>query len=123
MRAKFRTGDVVLTNWKTKVRIIRSYGQFGEIFYEAEDPYSKSSTTYKESELTFDHSHIPKSQKDFTPDVDDCPKCGNPWSITGMGRRKWYDCLKCKDSAENLCKKESKNDKYSNFIVDWGDDD
>ena len=104
---KFRNGDIVYTFRREKVRILRSYGKNGDIVYETEEVNGGLKDEYSEHSLSFtDDFDIPSKNKmkNYIPSEKVCPKCGNSWSITGFGAKKWYDCRICKKTAEELCK-------------------
>lgn len=118
---KYRKDDIVF-NWDNeKLRVIRSYGQFGIIYYEVYNIAYKHSEHIEEYKLTLDDRGLPpsKNNKDnYVPDKKQCPKCGNDWSITGFGTKKWYDCKLCNKTAEELCKDSPPAFKHPMF-KDW----
>lgn len=125
MIPKFRNGDIVYNQWGHKVRVLRSYGKHGWIYYECEDCFSKTIEDYAEQDISFNYDHLKKQEEDFVPTDKECPKCKNPWSVTGFGRKRWYDCKTCKDSAENIYnKKDNSPPKFDwKRIAGWSDDD
>jgi hypothetical protein len=124
MNPKFRNGDIVKSWVNMKYRVLRSYGKNGKIFYECEDCFSKAKEHYEESELEFHYKDLKSNKEDFVPETPNCPRCKNPWSITGFGKKRWYDCSTCKDSAENICNRdEPPKFDWSRIAKGYRDDD
>jgi hypothetical protein len=82
-------------------------GQVLKTFYECQEVYSKDKEHFEETELEFVNNNLKANKEEFEPDSKECPRCKTPWSITGFGRKRWYDCKPCKDSAENICGKNN----------------
>ena len=125
MRPKFRNGDIVYNRWGHRIRVVRSYGRNGQLLYQGEDCFSKHLEEYAEDDLSFNYDHLKPQQEDFVPPEKVCPKCKNAWSITGFGKKRWYDCKTCKDSAENIYNKKDNNPPKFDWtrISGWSDDD
>lgn len=101
---KFRSGDIAYVWTREKVRILRSFGKLGEMKYEIEYVLSKTKAEVYENELSFNNSMEPiKSKLPYVPTVPNCPKCKSPWITTRIGRDLFYDCPKCKITAEEAC--------------------
>ena len=62
---------------------------------------SKLEHTYYEDDLKFYNGNLQYNvaKIDFGTN---CPRCNTPWTISGFGSSKWYDCKKCNKKAEEL---------------------
>ena len=40
----------------------------------------------------------------FKPEKDHCPVCSTKWTVSGFGKKIWYDCGPCVKTAEELLK-------------------
>jgi hypothetical protein len=98
---KFRNGDIAHTWRNHKVRILKSYGQFGDILYETEDVHSGFKDTYNEKDLRFEYT-LKVNKDDYVPKTPKCPTCKESWTKTTISGKKYYDCLKCNKTAEEL---------------------
>jgi hypothetical protein len=48
--------------------------------------------------------HMVKSKYwNLDPEVE-CPICGKAWTVTQFNSKKWYDCLTCKRTKEQIMK-------------------
>ena len=108
---KFRHGDTVYTPYNNRAKVIRSFGMHGKIMYEIEIEGTGDIKQYEEDSLSFtplNELNQPKKPDNFIPPSPKCPKCNKSWKISRYGRKTWYDCNECRDTAENLCEKEKK---------------
>jgi len=107
MMPKFRNGDIVYNWLNEKYRIIRSLGKNKKITYEVEEVKTKKKYNFDEDELSFnkiEYGTSKPSESEFKPSTPRCPRCNTPWTVSGFGAKKWYDCLNCKNTSENLSK-------------------
>lgn len=138
---KFKRDDIVETPLGTKCRVKRFYAKDKKHYYEVEiiEGVNKGSSREFEENLLSFHYNMDEGtpKKDNIPPK--CPKCGSKWHVSRFGMKKWYDCPKCEDKAENLCKMEQippipqdtnnylvypeYKDDLSDFVFDFDDDD
>lgn len=113
---KFRRDDLVQTQMGTKARVLSFRVQTGEHYYTIEflDGARKGDIVeFKDDYISFYNTN--KLNEDDITVPNRCPVCNTKWKVTGFGMKKWYDCSKCNDTAENLIK-QCKTDMYHNYI-------
>lgn len=113
---KFRRDDLVQTQMGTKARVLSFRVENGEHYYTIEflDGARKGDIVeFKDDYISFYNTNKLNEEELNIPSR--CPVCNSEWKVTGFGMKKWYDCPKCNDTAENLIK-QCKMDKKSEFI-------
>lgn len=119
---KFKTGDRVITlgNSRGTVKKVRGTKVTVKL-----DTSISSELDYEESDLKFLTEDYSEEKKLTEEQVGtNCPKCKTPWTKTKFGSSVWYDCLVCKDKAENLVtiKTENKKENNSSGYSDMSDE-
>lgn len=116
---KYKIDDRVITSFREKGTVT---GYLPRLEGEFQYSVTLSSGTVRktlECDLRFDNSDYEK--KDTTPIPPKCPKCNGDWAVTRFGASEWYDCDTCKDTAENLLKKNGRT--YTSNLWTKGNDD
>lgn len=113
---KFKRDDLVERHGDTyKVLKILQNG-----YYLVLCTRSKIEYTLHEDDIKFWTGHLQYN----VPKVDygdKCPRCNSPWTISGFGSSKWYDCRTCNKKAEELVfgLEEEPNDNIGNTMDEY----
>ena len=98
---KFKRGDKVQSHFGS-IGVVRGYKRSGDGYMVVVN-VDGSDTHYSEDYLKFYYGDEYK-ESISTIKSSTCPKCKTPWKVTKMGASIWYDCINCKDTAENIIK-------------------
>jgi len=102
---KFKVGDKVLTPYGGETTVTRVFfcRDTKRMRVHTISDFYKFDQKWDEKDLRFNHTDLKQVKTVEESELGDkCPKCSTEWTISKFGAKIWYDCSKCKKTAEKI---------------------